>query len=89
MLQLTDEELHIGLQYSLTNGLPALREWMFELQERIHGRHKGEGWTISIGAGATDMIFKVGYPRAILEDGIVHLFLGRQCTYEPWGCYSG
>ncbi|EPT01700.1 hypothetical protein FOMPIDRAFT_1036169 [Fomitopsis schrenkii] len=57
-IQLTDEELHIGLQYTFTNGLPALREWIIGLQERLHGRHKGEGWNVTIGAGSQDMIFK-------------------------------
>ena len=52
--------LHIGLQYTFTNGLPALREWIIGLQERLHGRRKGEGWTVTIGAGSQDMIFKVG-----------------------------
>lgn len=57
-MQLTEEELDVGLQYTFTNGLPALREWIFGLQERLHGRRKGEGWTITIGAGSQDMIFK-------------------------------
>ena len=68
-MQLTDEELHIGLQYTFTNGLPALREWIIGLQERTHGRHKGEGWTVTIGAGSQDMIFKVGSYRAALMSG--------------------
>ncbi|KAH9831639.1 PLP-dependent transferase [Rhodofomes roseus] len=57
-MQLSEEELNIGLQYTLTSGLPDLREWIFGLQERLHGRRKGEGWTVTVGAGSQDMIFK-------------------------------
>lgn len=48
-----------GLQYGPTAGLPSLCEWVYELQEREHGRKKGEGWRVSIGAGSQDVIYKV------------------------------
>ncbi|KAF9812464.1 hypothetical protein IEO21_06182 [Rhodonia placenta] len=47
-----------GLQYGPTAGLPSLCEWVYELQEREHGRKKGEGWRVSIGAGSQDVIYK-------------------------------
>ena len=68
-MQLTDQELHIGMQYTFTNGLPALREWIIGLQEHFHSRHKGEGWTVTIGAGSQDMIFKVGSYRTTHTNG--------------------
>ncbi|KAI0925687.1 hypothetical protein AcV5_008358 [Taiwanofungus camphoratus] len=57
-MELTEEELQYGLQYSPTNGLPDLREWIFGLQAYLHGRQKGEGWTVSVGAGSQDLIYK-------------------------------
>lgn len=47
-----------GLQYGPTAGLPSLCEWVYELQAREHGRKKGEGWRVSIGAGSQDVIYK-------------------------------
>ncbi|OSX57661.1 hypothetical protein POSPLADRAFT_1155669 [Postia placenta MAD-698-R-SB12] len=47
-----------GLQYGPTAGLPSFCEWVYELQEREHGRKKGEGWRVSIGAGSQDVIYK-------------------------------
>ncbi|KAH9949122.1 PLP-dependent transferase [Amylocystis lapponica] len=47
-----------GLQYGPTAGLPALCEWVYGLQEREHGRRRGEGWRVSIGAGSQDVIYK-------------------------------
>ncbi|KAI0342591.1 PLP-dependent transferase [Trametopsis cervina] len=57
-VQLTQEELEIGLQYSAGNGIPSLIEWVYGLQEIAHGRKKGEGWTVSIGSGSQDLIYK-------------------------------
>ncbi|GJE89936.1 PLP-dependent aminotransferase family protein [Phanerochaete sordida] len=47
-----------GLQYGPTAGIPALIEWVHGLQEREHGRSKGEGWRVSIGSGSQDVIYK-------------------------------
>jgi tryptophan aminotransferase len=48
-----------GLQYGPTAGIPDLINWVYGLQEIIHGRKKGEGWRISIGSGSQDVIYKV------------------------------
>ncbi|KZT67413.1 PLP-dependent transferase [Daedalea quercina L-15889] len=47
-----------GLQYGPTAGLSSLLEWVHGLQEREHGRRKGEGWRVSIGSGSQDVIYK-------------------------------
>ena len=47
-----------GLQYGPTAGLPGLTGWVYGLQEREHGRKKGEGWRITIGSGSQDLIHK-------------------------------
>lgn len=66
-MELTEEELQYGLQYSPTNGLPDLREWIFGLQAYLHGRQKGEGWTVSVGAGSQDLIYKVSHDSAFVS----------------------
>ena len=58
-VELTKEEVEIGLQYSPTVGLTEMLEWTYGLQERVHGRKRGEGWKISIGNGAQDLMYKV------------------------------
>ena len=51
-----------GLQYGPTAGLPSLIDWVYGLQERVHGRKKGEGWRVSIGSGSQDVIYKACSP---------------------------
>jgi tryptophan aminotransferase len=58
-VQLTPEELQLGLQYSPGKGIPALLEWLYGLQEVAQGRKKDEGWEITIGNGSQDLIYKV------------------------------
>jgi len=57
-IQLTPEELELGLQYSATAGIPQLVDWLYELQEVVHGRKQGEGWKLSVGNGSQDLIYK-------------------------------
>ena len=58
-VQLSQEELEVGLQYCLTPGIPQFLEWTYGLQKRAHGRDKGEGWSLTTGNGAQDLIYKV------------------------------
>ena len=58
-LDLTPQELAVGLQYGPTGGLDGLVTWVYGLQEKVHRRRKGEGWKTSIGAGSQDLIYKV------------------------------
>lgn len=60
---LTPAELHEGLQYGPTVGIRALVEWLYGLQERAHGRKKGEGWHLSVGNWSQDLIYKVCQTR--------------------------
>ncbi|KAI0790026.1 PLP-dependent transferase [Abortiporus biennis] len=57
-IDLTPEELKVALQYNYTDGVPALRDWIHELQEHVHKRKKDESWKVSIGAGSQDLIYK-------------------------------
>ena len=52
-------DLAESLQYGPTDGLKALLEWLYGLQERVHGKKRGEGWKISVGSGSQDLIYKV------------------------------
>ncbi len=65
-IELSQEELEVGLQYSPTVGLPALVDWAYGLQEIMHGRKVGEGWKISIGNGSQDLIYKVSRNRSLV-----------------------
>ncbi|KAI1796884.1 PLP-dependent transferase [Ganoderma leucocontextum] len=56
-----------GLQYGPTAGMPDLIGWFYDLQEREHGRKKGEGWRMSIGSGSQDVIHKA--ILALLDPG--------------------
>jgi len=53
-------DLAQSLQYGPTDGYKGLLEWLYGLQEKAHGRKKGEGWRISVGSGSQDLIYKVG-----------------------------
>ncbi|EKM58576.1 uncharacterized protein PHACADRAFT_207395 [Phanerochaete carnosa HHB-10118-sp] len=55
---LSGNALAEGLQYGPTAGIPSLIEWVYGLQEKEHGRKKGEGWRVSIGSGSQDVIYK-------------------------------
>lgn len=52
-------DLAQSLQYGPTDGNQELREWLYGLQEKAHGRKRGEGWRISVGSGSQDLIYKV------------------------------
>lgn len=58
-IELTPEELDLGLQYSPTTGIPQLINWLYELQEVSHNRKQGEGWKLSVGNDSHDLIYKV------------------------------
>ncbi|KAJ3483309.1 hypothetical protein NLI96_g6407 [Meripilus lineatus] len=57
-IEVSGKGLAEGLQYGPTAGLPSLCEWVYGLQEKVHGRQKGEGWRVSIGSGSQDVIYK-------------------------------
>ncbi|KAJ3502433.1 hypothetical protein NLJ89_g8893 [Agrocybe chaxingu] len=57
-LTIDGAELQLGLQYSSTEGIEPLLDWLYGLQEVNHGRKRGEGWRISVGCGSQDLIYK-------------------------------
>ncbi|KAF7289656.1 Aminotran-1-2 domain-containing protein [Mycena chlorophos] len=57
-ISLPSADLQAALQYGPTAGLPALIEWLYELQQVVHGRGKGEGWSLMIGNGSQDLLSK-------------------------------
>jgi tryptophan aminotransferase len=59
-LTITGKLLEDSLQYTDTRGMHELLEWLHNLQEHFHGRKRGEGWRISMGAGSQDSLYKVG-----------------------------
>ncbi|KZT01549.1 PLP-dependent transferase [Laetiporus sulphureus 93-53] len=87
--EMSGKALAEGLQYGPTAGLPSLVEWVYGLQERQHGRKKGEGWRVSIGAGSQDVIYKavmamvnVGDPVLVespVYAGVLPMFQALHC----------
>ncbi|KAG1759713.1 pyridoxal phosphate-dependent transferase [Suillus occidentalis] len=57
-ISLSGKDLAAGLQYAPTGGLPRLLKWFIGLQALSHGRKSGEGWSLSIGSGSQDLIYK-------------------------------
>ncbi|KAF8626924.1 hypothetical protein AX17_006425 [Amanita inopinata Kibby_2008] len=57
-LTIDGKDLADCLQYGPTDGIKELLNWLYGLQELVHGRKRGEGWKISVGAGSQDLIFK-------------------------------
>ncbi|KAL9713954.1 hypothetical protein Ac2012v2_002260 [Leucoagaricus gongylophorus] len=55
---LSPDELSLGLQYSDTAGIKTLRDWLYGLQDFSHGRRRGEGWSVCVGSGSQDLIYK-------------------------------
>lgn len=58
-ISLSGKDLSAGLQYGPTGGLPRLLKWFIGLQTLSHGRKSGEGWSLSMGSGSQDLIYKV------------------------------
>ncbi|CAK5273364.1 unnamed protein product [Mycena citricolor] len=48
-LSVSGDDLTSALQYGPTAGMPALLQWLAELQEHVHGRSLGEGWQVIVG----------------------------------------
>ncbi|KAI0326947.1 PLP-dependent transferase [Cubamyces sp. BRFM 1775] len=87
--EIAGKALAEGLQYGPTAGLPNLCEWIFGLQEREHGRKKGEGWRVSIGSGSQDVIHKailalVNPGEPVLVESPV--YAGILPTFESLNC---
>ncbi|KAJ6544961.1 TdiD protein [Mycena vulgaris] len=57
-LTISGAELTAALQYGATGGMAPLVDWFVELQHKVHGRARGEGWTLSVGSGSQDLLSK-------------------------------
>lgn len=58
-ISLSGKDLAAGLQYTPSGDLPRLPKWFIGLQALSHGRKSGEGWSLFIGSGSQDLIYKV------------------------------
>ncbi|CAA7269549.1 unnamed protein product [Cyclocybe aegerita] len=89
-LTIDGAELQLGLQYSATEGLEPLLDWLHGLQEVNHGRKRGEGWRISVGCGSQDLIYKainamVNPGDSVLVEspayaGVIPMFVSLHCN---------
>ncbi|TFK92697.1 PLP-dependent transferase [Polyporus arcularius HHB13444] len=87
--ELSGKVLAEGLQYGPTAGLPDLVEWVYGLQEREHGRKKGEGWRLSIGSGSQDVLHKAIVALVNPGDAVLvesPLYAGVMPTFEALHC---
>ncbi|KAG8863092.1 hypothetical protein FRB96_009272 [Tulasnella sp. 330] len=95
-VSVSGEALDEALQYSATRGIPSFVGWVERLQERFHGRSpKGEGWSVSIGSGSQDLLYKIPTDahgvrssdlRTMLEDWPVGKPIPRTMYTVPYGC---
>ena len=81
--EVSGKELAEGLQYGPTAGIPSLIDWVYGLQERNHGRKKGEGWRVSIGSGSQDVIYKVTQQNYHVGFGLAEFLTGSDDDPEP------
>ncbi|KAG8953049.1 hypothetical protein FRC04_002996 [Tulasnella sp. 424] len=60
LVELDSALLEEALQYTDTGGIPTFVDWLYGLQERYHKRRHGdgEGWSLSVGCGGQDLLFK-------------------------------
>ncbi|KAJ7574349.1 PLP-dependent transferase [Mycena floridula] len=58
LIELDQQSLSESLQYTSISGVPALINWLFDLQKIRHGRVRCEGWRISVGHGSQDLLYK-------------------------------
>ncbi|KAI0058407.1 PLP-dependent transferase [Artomyces pyxidatus] len=70
-LKVDDAVLAEGLQYAATDGITPFVAWLYGLQERQHGRKKGEGWRISVTSGSQDAIYKAVHALVNHEDPVL------------------
>ncbi|PLW52769.1 hypothetical protein PCANC_07285 [Puccinia coronata f. sp. avenae] len=72
-LRLSGPELDAALQYGPTAGHAELLSWVYQLQQRCHGRGKPEeeGWSCAIGAGSQELMDKAFAAICDPEDTIL------------------
>ncbi|KAJ3503955.1 hypothetical protein NLJ89_g8202 [Agrocybe chaxingu] len=88
-LTIDGAQLQVGLQYTETDGLKPLINWLDGLQKANHGRSKGEGWRVTPGCGSQDLIYKavqcmVNPGDAVLIEspvyaGVIPIFASLNC----------
>lgn len=58
-----------ALQYGPTPGLPDTVRWFTGLQEVVHKRPRSSDWSLAMGSGSQDVIYKAsGYLSMLLPD---------------------
>ena len=82
--EVSGKALAEGLQYGPSDGIPDLLNWLYGLQERSHGRKRGEGWRISVGSGSQDVIYKVPVHMVRNPNRILTLSSDGLGYSQPW-----
>lgn len=59
-LEMSGDELVKALQYDDTAGSLPLRNWLLDLREAYHDRKRSDEWSICLGVGRQDLLYKVG-----------------------------
>lgn len=60
-LTIDGQDLSDALQYGPTPGLIPFREFLTELQEKVHHRPRGADWAVAVGTGSQDCMVKVSH----------------------------
>ena len=58
-LDISGEPLAAGLQYASTAGWEPFLAWIEGLQRFAHGRAKTDDWSVCVGSGSQDLLYKV------------------------------
>ena len=58
-IDISGTDLVAGLQYTSTAGWEPFVEWIEGLQKIAHGRPKADDWSVCVGSGAQDLLYKV------------------------------
>ncbi|KAJ7663242.1 pyridoxal phosphate-dependent transferase [Mycena polygramma] len=66
-ITLENDELNEALQYGQTAGVGRLITWIEEFQTHVHKRVLDESWSVTIGAGSQDLMYKAC--AALIDDG--------------------
>ncbi|KAJ6562077.1 pyridoxal phosphate-dependent transferase [Mycena capillaripes] len=66
-IALENEELNEALQYGMTAGVARLITWIVGFQTHVHRREKDESWSITIGSGSQDLMYKAC--EVLIDDG--------------------
>ncbi|KAJ3023775.1 UNVERIFIED_CONTAM: hypothetical protein HDU68_008458 [Siphonaria sp. JEL0065] len=89
LIEVPEAELAAALQYSPTNGIPALVKWLKDLQTTEHKPPCGDNFEICVGNGSQDVLTKAFDMLLSEEDTLLcesPAYVGSLAYLRPLGC---